>query len=439
MREIKGYKVFHEDWTCRGMKFEVGKVYEEDVVPECRKRGIHFCPNLRDCFAYYEFSSKNKVTEVVALGNVDFDLKNKKYCTNKIKIVRELDWQEVMDLLDIKKGYKVFHEDWNFKGIKFEVGKIYQEDVTPKYCERGFHYCLNLLDCLDYYIVGKEKEYHIAEVAALGDIDFYSLGERCCTNQLKVVQELNWLQVLNIINAGKYNTGQGNTGQRNTGEGNIGNCNIGNCNRGYGNTGNYNQGDSNVGNYNASSFNVGNYNTSILGGNNTGDYNVGDRNTGDYNVGYRNAGDCNVGFFNTGNQNEGSCNTGMYNIGNYNTGDCNKTNFSSGCFNTIEPKIDLFNKPSDWTHKIWQNSKANKILSRISLTEWIPKEAMTAEERQDHKEYAVTGGYLKYYNFKEACQIWWNSLTDREKRIIQWIPNFDAAIFYEITGIDVKQ
>ena len=50
----------------------------------------------------------------------------------------------------------------------------------------------------------------------------------------------------------------------------------------------------------------------------------------------------------------------------------------------------------------------------------------------------MTGGYLKYYNFYEACQIWWKSLSDREKNIIQWIPNFDAAIFKQMTGIDIN-
>ena len=137
---IKGYKVFQPDWTCRNMKFEVGKIYEENVTPECCKKGIHFCLHLEDCFIYYEFHKKNKVTEVLALGEVDFDLKNSKCCTNKIQIVRELDWQEVMDLLNIRKGYKLFPPNWRFKGKKFKVGKTYEENVTPKYGEKGFHY-----------------------------------------------------------------------------------------------------------------------------------------------------------------------------------------------------------------------------------------------------------------------------------------------------------
>ena len=40
---VKGYKVFDSDWTCRGFQFEVGKTFEEDVIPICCNRGFHFC------------------------------------------------------------------------------------------------------------------------------------------------------------------------------------------------------------------------------------------------------------------------------------------------------------------------------------------------------------------------------------------------------------
>ena len=34
MSEVKGYKVFNPDWTCRGFQYEVGKIFEEAVVIE---------------------------------------------------------------------------------------------------------------------------------------------------------------------------------------------------------------------------------------------------------------------------------------------------------------------------------------------------------------------------------------------------------------------
>ena len=50
-----GYKVFNPDWTCRGFQYSVGKTFEEDVMPSCRKKGFHFCTELNDCFNCYPF------------------------------------------------------------------------------------------------------------------------------------------------------------------------------------------------------------------------------------------------------------------------------------------------------------------------------------------------------------------------------------------------
>lgn len=91
---MKGYKVFNSDWTCRGFQFEVGKVFEEDVTPVCCDKGFHFCTKASDCFSYYDFDPNNKVAEVEVLGEIDSNDKDSKCCTNKIKIVREINWQE---------------------------------------------------------------------------------------------------------------------------------------------------------------------------------------------------------------------------------------------------------------------------------------------------------------------------------------------------------
>ena len=90
--KIKGYKVFNADWTCRGFQYEVGKIFEEDVIPSCCDRGFHFCLKASDCFNYYKFCSDNKVAEVIALGDVDYADANTKCCTNRIRIVREVQW-----------------------------------------------------------------------------------------------------------------------------------------------------------------------------------------------------------------------------------------------------------------------------------------------------------------------------------------------------------
>ena len=173
-----------------------------------------------------------------------------------------------------------------------------------------------------------------------------------------------------------------------------------------------------------------------LGKNCTGRCNTGNRNTGDCNTGNRNTGDCN-----TGNRNTGNRNTGNRNTGDCNTGDCNKSSFNTGCFNTVEQKIMLFNKPSDMTYREWIDSDARYLLNRIpkNVVEWIYSEDMTDEEKAEHPTHETTGGYLKVLDESECGQLWWGSLSDRQKNIIKAIPNFDAEIFFQCTGVRVDE
>ena len=175
--------------------------------------------------------------------------------------------------------------------------------------------------------------------------------------------------------------------------------------------------------------------------------NVGKGCAGLGNSGIFNSGNCNSGNYNSGNYNSGDCNNGSHNSGdwnrgNYNSGDWNKTFFSAGCFCTEEPKILLFNKPSDWTMRDWLDSDARQILRRIPTlgsVEYVRFYKMSEQEKADHPEAETTHGYLKIQDNPECVQIWWNDLNAREKSIVKAIPNFDKAIFKEITGIDVDE
>ena len=173
-----------------------------------------------------------------------------------------------------------------------------------------------------------------------------------------------------------------------------------------------------------------------IGKNCTGRCNTGDCNTGDWNTG-----DCNTGNRNTGNRNTGDCNTGNRNTGDWNTGDWNKSSFNTGCFNTEEQKIVLFNKPSNMTYSEWLDSDARYLLNQIpkDVVEWVYEEDMTDEEKPAHPTYETTGGYLKVLDESECGQLWWGSLSDRRKEIIKAIPNFDAEIFFQCTGVRVDE
>ena len=285
------------------------------------------------------------------------------------------------------KGYKVFNPDFTCRGFQYEVGKSYEEDVVPSVCKVGFHFYPKLVDCFSCYDFDPNNK--VAEIEAIGDID--EGDNKCCTNKITIVKEIAWQEVLEIVN-----TGKGDTGLRNSG------------------------------NYNSGNYNSGNHNS---GNRNSGDYNSGDRNSGDYN-----SGDCNSGDYNSGNRNSGNCNSG-----NRNSGDWNKTSFSSGVFCTEQPKLIMFNKPTEITFAEWRNSRACRLLNRIDLrpTEFIWPSNMTDEEKAAHPEWETTEGYLKKLDTSECCHDWWMNLSMEEKCAIQNMPNFDAEIFKEITGIQM--
>ena len=278
------------------------------------------------------------------------------------------------------KGFKVFNSDWTCRGFQFEVGKTFTEDVTPVCCDRGFHFCTKAADCFRYYSFDPDNK--VAEVEALGDIDTNNDDSKCSTNKIHIIREITWQEVLDLVNLGKACTGLCNSGNRNSGDWNSGDCNSGDCNSGNRNSGN------------------------------------------------RNSGDCN----------SGDCNSGNRNSGDWNSGDWNKTCFSNGCFNTESPKIFLFNKPSDWTYQDWLNSDARYILMNCpsNVIAWVWDDDMTDEEKEQHPEYSVTGGFLKHIEKETGRQMWWDGLSDRKKDIVMQLPNFDKDIFKEITGITVE-
>ena len=98
----KGFKVFNSNWSCRDFKYEIGMTYEENGKPSVCNRGFHFCEQAKDCFNYYSFDPNNKVAEIIAHGEIAVE--GDKSCTNKIEIVREIPWSEVLILVNIGKA-----------------------------------------------------------------------------------------------------------------------------------------------------------------------------------------------------------------------------------------------------------------------------------------------------------------------------------------------
>ncbi|WFD12244.1 DUF7666 domain-containing protein [Tepidibacter hydrothermalis] len=315
------------------------------------------------------------------------------------------------------KGFKVFNPDWTCRGFQYEVGKTFEDDITPSVCDRGFHFCKEAKDCFNYYRFDPDNK--VAEVVAIGEVA--EEGDKCSTNKIQIVREIPWSELLNLVNLGKGNVGLRNSGNRNSGNRNSGDWNSGNRNSGNRNSGNRNSGNRNSGDWNSGNRNSGDWNS--------GNRNSGNRNSGNRNSGNRNSGDWNSGDWNSGNRNSGD----------WNSGDWNKSSFNAGCFNTEQHKLKFFDKETDMTMQEWWNSDARYLMNQIDFrpTEWIWSDDMTDEEKEQHPEYKTTDGYLKVRDNKNACIEWWNGLSEIRRNVIKEIPNFDADKFFEITGIRV--
>ena len=90
--------------------------------------------------------------------------------------------------------------------------------------------------------------------------------------------------------------------------------------------------------------------------------------------------------------------------------------------------IRIFNQPSGMSLKDWYNSKYYDAVcsSDFNLTEWVEDESK------------AEGGYLKTHTYKEACRNWWGNMDEENKEVVKSIPNFDADVFEDITGIRVQ-
>lgn len=154
---VKGFKVFNPDWTCspkggKTFQYAVGGIYTEDVTPNVCEHGFHFCEKAADCFNYYSFNPKNKVAEVMALGEVDTN--GVKSCTNKIQIIREIPWDELLKIVNTGTGCTGHHNTGHYNTGHHNTGYCNTGycnagDYNTGYCNQS-KFCsgdFNLVDC----------------------------------------------------------------------------------------------------------------------------------------------------------------------------------------------------------------------------------------------------------------------------------------------------
>ena len=145
---------------------------------------------------------------------------------------------------------------------------------------------------------------------------------------------------------------------------------------------------------------------------------------------------------NSGDNNTGDCNSGNHNSGDWNSGNWNSGNWNSGYLNTSAQKYSfIFNKQVE--KSVLAQIEFPEFM-RFTLTDWIPDYKMSQQEKERHPEYVTTGGYLKEYTYKEAFRKSFEvarrkSDWPKQRQMLLNLPNFDAKIFEEISGINEEE
>lgn len=87
--------------------------------------------------------------------------------------------------------------------------------------------------------------------------------------------------------------------------------------------------------------------------------------------------------------------------------------------------------------KLWENSNKPGFIY-FNLTEWVSFRDMSDEEKARYPKAYICDGYLKTYSYKEAWQKAYSNATKEDIELLKALPNFDAKVFFEISGINIE-
>ena len=214
------------------------------------------------------------------------------------------------------RAYKIFNPNFTCRGFQFEVGGRYKIDSKPELCANGFHACVRPAKCFEYYSFDSNNI--VCEVELHGEV-VGSEEDKVCTNDIEILKQLTWEDVLKICNNGINNVGHSNTGNRNT-----------------------------------------------------------------------------------------------------------------GFLNTNEPKVRIFNLETD----VERDEINFPGYFYFDFKEWVWLSQMTKEEIDANPSAKTCDGFLREISYQEAWKKSFENASQSEIELTQKLPNFDAQLFFEITGID---
>jgi len=73
----------------------------------------------------------------------------------------------------------------------------------------------------------------------------------------------------------------------------------------------------------------------------------------------------------------------------------------------------------------------------FNMNEWAYESDMTDTEKEKNPSYKAAGGFLRTYTYKEAWKKAFDSASKKDLELLKALPNFDADVFFEISGVRV--
>jgi hypothetical protein len=90
--------------------------------------------------------------------------------------------------------FKAFDRNLKCRSYQFEIGKTFIEDIEPKLCSKGFHFCYRLTDTFKYYSKFSSR---VCIIKPSGKI--LKGDDKCCSNQIEIVRELTEDEIKHIL------------------------------------------------------------------------------------------------------------------------------------------------------------------------------------------------------------------------------------------------
>jgi hypothetical protein len=169
-----GYKGFNNNFQgIRSFQYEIGREYQISEKPSICARGFHFVEKIEELLVRHPLDSNRRYAEIEALG--DLSKRQGEYCTNHIRIIREIPESEVREtIFNIKirqriGEYLALHSQFEELIIGGSLALILQKTIPKR--------LVNDLDIV-------ATRYHEFNGAVITRTPFHSEGDNALSIQI---------------------------------------------------------------------------------------------------------------------------------------------------------------------------------------------------------------------------------------------------------------